>query len=64
MRKQERFPKSDISIISQNPAFIWSNESERNLFSSEYRKVSSLYFKGQPNFDDVLNKLSKYLKVL
>jgi len=64
MRKQERFPKSDIQIIAQNPAFSLKNENERSLFASEYQKVSSLYYKGQPSFDDILNKLSKYLKVL
>lgn len=63
-RKVERFPKSDNLNISQNPSFLLSDEEDRKLFESEYQKVSSLYYKGQPNFADLLNRISEHLKVL
>ena len=63
-RKVERFPKSDNLIISQNPAFLLSDSEDRKLFESEYQKVASLYYKGQPNFPDLLNRISQHLKVL
>jgi hypothetical protein len=63
-RKAERFPKSDNLIISQNPAFLLNDSEDRKLFESEYIKVASLYYKGQPNFADLLNRISQHLKVL
>ena len=63
-RKVERFPRSDNLIISQNPAFLLSDSEDRKLFESEYQKVTSLYYKGQPNFPDLLNRISQHLKVL
>ena len=63
-RKVERFPKSDNLIISQNPAFLLSDSEDKKLFESEYQKVASLYYKGQPNFSDLINRISQHLKVL
>ncbi|WP_234986828.1 nucleotidyl transferase AbiEii/AbiGii toxin family protein [Polynucleobacter kasalickyi] len=63
-RKVERFPKSDNLIISQNPAFLLSDQKDRQLFESEYLKVASLYYKGQPNFNDLMNRIHFHLKVL
>lgn len=63
-RKAERFPKSDNLNISQNSAFLLSDSEDRKLFKSEYQKVASLYYKGQPNFVDLLNRISQHLKVL
>lgn len=63
-RKEERFPKSDNLIIEQNPAFLLSDKGDRTLFESEYRKVSSLYYKGQPSFDALLHRIEAHLKIL
>jgi len=63
-RKVERFSKSDNLIISQNPAFLLSDSEDRKLFESEYKKVASLYYKDQPNFADLLNRISEHLTVL
>ncbi len=64
IRKVERFPKSDNLIIYQNPAFLLSDSEDRKLFESEYKKVASLYYKGQPNFADLINRINQHLKVL
>lgn len=63
-RKEERFTKSDDLIISQNPAFLLSELEDRKLLESEYLKVASLYYKSQPSFTDLLNRISRHLKVL
>ncbi|WP_255536183.1 nucleotidyl transferase AbiEii/AbiGii toxin family protein [Polynucleobacter sp. 30F-ANTBAC] len=63
-RKQERFPKSDNLIIAQNPAFLLNNADDRKLLESEYQKVASLYYKGQPSFTELLKRIEEHLKVL
>jgi hypothetical protein len=63
-RKVERFSKSDNLIISQNPAFLLSDSEDRKLFESEYKKVASIYYKDQPNFADLLKRISEHLTVL
>jgi Nucleotidyl transferase AbiEii toxin, Type IV TA system len=63
-RKIERFPKSDNLVISQNQAFLLEDSADRKLLESEYKKVASLYYKGQPNFADLLIRISEHIKVL
>lgn len=64
LRKVERFSKSDNLNISQNPAFLLDDLEDRKLFESEYQKVASLYYKSQPSFKDLLNRIAEHLKVL
>ncbi|MEA9604626.1 nucleotidyl transferase AbiEii/AbiGii toxin family protein [Polynucleobacter sp. JS-JIR-II-c23] len=63
-RKIERFPKSDYLVISQNPAFLLSDSQDRKLFESEYLKVASLYYQGQPSFGDLLNRIGQHIHSL
>lgn len=63
-RKKERFPKADNLIITQNPAFVFSNSEDRKLFESEYQKVASLYYQGQPSFGHLLNCISQHVSAL
>jgi hypothetical protein len=63
-RKVERFPKSDHPVISENPAFLLVDADDRKLFESEYQKVSSLYYKGQPSFDALLKRIREHIKAL
>jgi hypothetical protein len=63
-RKVERFPKSDHPVISENPAFLLVEADDRKLFESEYQKVSSLYYKGQPSFDALLKRIREHIKAL
>ena len=63
-RKIERFRKSDNLVISQNPAFLLSDSQDRKLFESEYLKVASLYYQGQPSFGDLLNRIGQHIHSL
>ena len=63
-RKVERFPKSDNLIISQNPAFLLGDSEDQKLFESEYLKVASLYYQGQPSFGDLLNRIGQHINSL
>lgn len=60
-RKQQRFRTGDELMISKNPAFTFSDPEQRELFAREYRKSSALYYRGQPDFDQVLARIGKYL---
>jgi hypothetical protein len=63
-RKIKRFSSADNLIIAQNDAFILGDVSDRNLFKSEYQKVVSLYYSGQPSFDDLLKRIHQHIHYL
>jgi hypothetical protein len=61
VRKQQRFRSGDELVITKNPAFNLIDPDQRNLFAREYRKSSALYYQGQPDFDQLLARISKHL---
>ena len=61
-RKLERFRSGDELVIAKNPAFTLKNSEQRDLFASEYKKSSALYYQGQPEFDQLLDRIGKHLK--
>ena len=61
-RKIERFRSGDELVIAKNPAFTLKNSEQRDLFAKEYKKSSALYFQGQPDFDQILERIGKHLK--
>ena len=60
-RKQQRFRTGDELVIANNPAFSLTDPAQRDLFVREYQKSSALYHQGQPDFDQLLNRIGKYL---
>jgi hypothetical protein len=63
--KQDRFPKKDIAIpVAKNEAFLVSDASIRASFEKRYKETSKLYYQGQPDFADVLDKIQKHLHKL
>jgi hypothetical protein len=61
-RKIERFRSGDELVIAKNPAFTLKNSEQRDLFAREYKKSSALYYQGQPDFDQLLDRIGKHLK--
>jgi len=61
-RKVERFRTGDELVIAKNPAFTLHDSEQRNLFTREYKKSSALYYQGQPEFDQLLDRIGKHLK--
>ncbi|MBP4141984.1 nucleotidyl transferase AbiEii/AbiGii toxin family protein [Flavobacterium sp. P4023] len=60
--KIERFPKVDYNLpIVENEAFLLTDEELRNRFRSRYEKTAALYYNGQPNFDEMLAEISKWV---
>lgn len=63
-RKAIRFRKGDNQTISENEAFLLSDPNTRDLYRKEFLKTSSLYYEGQPDFDDILNKIQSQIDTL
>lgn len=63
--KKKRFPAIDQKIpIVEQDAFLLKDEQLRKLYAQEYKKTASLYYQGQPSFDEILGILSENLAKL
>jgi hypothetical protein len=59
--KMARFPKADLEIpIAQNEAFLLSNAELRLRFKIRYQDTASLYYNGQPDFEEILARIKSF----
>jgi hypothetical protein len=58
--KAKRFPKADNPVITENEAFILSNADARQTLQKAYAASSALYFRGQPDFDEILARIAEW----
>ena len=63
-RKQQRFRTGDELQIANNPAFTLTDRTQRQQFEQEYRKTAALYYKGQPDFDQILARIAQHITAL
>jgi hypothetical protein len=60
--KETRFPKEDFAIpIAENEAFLLNNPDIKVDFIKRYQTTAALYYKGQPDFDELLKRIKEYL---
>lgn len=60
--KAIRFPSKDFDIsIAKNEAFLLKNPITRERFIERYKKTAKLYYKGQPDFNEVLNEIGRWV---
>ena len=65
VHKKARFPNADYAIpISENQAFLLSDPDQRAAFQKRYLDTSKLYYKGQPEFEDLLTSIHEYIHLL
>lgn len=63
--KTERFPKVDFdSPITENEAFLLNNKELRSRFIERYKATATLYYNGQPDFEEMLTEISKWIDKL
>lgn len=63
--KQRRFPAADSLIpIQSNQAFLLDDPKIRESFIKRYKATSGLYYNGQPDFNELTERMSKYLPLL
>ncbi len=62
IHKEKRFPKLDFEIpINKNEAFFLSSPEIRADFTARYKSSASLYYQGQPAFDDLIKRITIYI---
>lgn len=65
IHKANRFPPKDYEIpIAENEAFLLKNPELRERFIERYKKTAKLYYKGQPNFEDLLERIKENIEKL
>jgi hypothetical protein len=63
--KADRFPPKDLAIpIKDNEAFLLHASDLRSRFRKRYEDTAALYYKGQPDFDELLVRIRNYLNKL
>jgi len=63
--KEKRFPKDDFAIpVNKNEAFLLSDATVREGFKKRYEGTKTLYYKGQPPFEDVLKRVHEFIDKL
>jgi len=62
--KEERFRTGDIRKISENEAFIFSDSQTYELYESAFSKSTDLYYKDQPTFDEIMQKIKSHIERL
>lgn len=63
--KAARFPKVDYNIpLAENEAFLLTDNTLRNRFIERYQLTAKLYYKGQPDFEEMLVVIHQWLEKL
>ncbi|WEK33562.1 MAG: nucleotidyl transferase AbiEii/AbiGii toxin family protein [Candidatus Pseudobacter hemicellulosilyticus] len=63
--KEKRFPGDDLAIpVNKNEAFLLNDKSIREKLQKRYESTKALYYKGQPPFEEVLNRIQRYIDKL
>lgn len=57
--KEKRFRAADEQDISKNEAFILSNSEVKDLYKNTYERSSTLYYKEQIPFDEIMKKIDR-----
>jgi hypothetical protein len=58
--KKARFRAADMQVISENPAFQLNDKSVRQDYESKYRSTETLYYKGQPTFSEIIERIKQF----
>jgi Nucleotidyl transferase AbiEii toxin, Type IV TA system len=56
--KEKRFPKADLAIpMKENEAFLLNDPTLRKSLKERFSKTANLYYRGQPDFEDILQRI-------
>ena len=62
--KENRFRSGDEKDLTKNEALILSDANTRKLYQESFERTKNLYYKGQPDFDTVVNKIKSWIGIL
>jgi hypothetical protein len=57
--KEKRFRSADNLVIAENEAFLLSDLKTREKYKEAFQATKSLYYRSQPDFDDILSKIKE-----
>ncbi len=58
--KDARFPGADNKNIAENPAFHLSEAGTHRLFERAYQSTRALYYRGQPEFGELMQRIGDH----
>jgi hypothetical protein len=65
IHKSARIKGADKNIpVCNHPALLLEDKNIRELFKKRYKATAKLYYNGQPDFDDILTRITTYLPQL
>ena len=65
IHKKKRFPIEDFNIpVFENQAFLLNKHNLRKEFQKRYESTKALYYKGQPTFEELLQRIHQYIDLL
>lgn len=65
LHKKERFKGADAKIpIQENDAFLIKSMEQREKFRQRYIATKALYYKEQPDFDELMKRIGQYIDKL
>ncbi len=62
--KAKRFPRADEIELSKNAAFLLKDVTVRSAFETAYHSTGALYYRSQPAFSEVLERIHENLNRL
>lgn len=62
--KEARFPPKDKISIFENEAFLLNDADLREQFKKRYEATANLYYKGQPPFEQLLERIKENIDAL
>jgi hypothetical protein len=63
--KEKRFSNADLEIpICKNEAFLLNDENGRASFKQRYAATATLYYNGQPAFEDIMARIRQHVDKL
>ncbi|MBS1605083.1 MAG: nucleotidyl transferase AbiEii/AbiGii toxin family protein [Bacteroidetes bacterium] len=63
--KTKRFPAADRAIpVAQNQAFLLEDPAIREEYQKRYKRTAAIYYRGQPPFDELLDRIRQNLHKL
>lgn len=59
--KEKRFRSADNQLIAENEAFLLHNAQTRAAYKAAYQSTRALYYRSQPDFDEILAKFKEHI---
>lgn len=59
--KERRFRSADNPVIAENEAFLLGNSETRAAYKASYQSTRALYYRSQPDFDEILAIIREHI---